>query len=67
MKYGFFLGQRVLIKDKQDGWYGITNAGKKATVCGFSRMENCIRILIDGMKCPQTYHRDFLEKYVQEN
>lgn len=35
------------------------------TVVGFSKEYNCARILIDGLKHPQTFHSGFWERIIK--
>lgn len=43
------------------GWSQLPNVGSIATVVGYSRDGECVRILIDGQKTPQSFHKNFLE------
>ena len=55
----FTLGQRVRLS--QEGVRIMDRKRRTARIVGWSRSPLAVRVLIDGLTCPQTWHIDFWE------
>ena len=52
-------GTRLVATSEAHEWLGPRYIGLRATLLGFGRDSDHIRILVDGRKTPQSYHRAF--------
>jgi hypothetical protein len=56
------IGSRFCVKSR--GKYSRCLEGRTGTVIGMAHTKSAVRVIFDGLKCPQTLHRSYLRPIV---